>query len=212
MDAFIEATTDYLGARHPDATPLPFDGAIGNRAVHVRKLKAVQKRLGVLLAEFPRQDGDTPQKWISRLRRTPDEAAVLNMIGHIKAVIDRMDDEAELERRRHVEAENARHEAEVDAARRRAMPDADEVSGLVATIGSARDGERLLAQMFAALNAHKRAQEARTRLAEIFTGVDGAREMLRAWCETMPKAPMKRPKIDDAPSGAVELAKMIRPA
>lgn len=209
---FIAEVTAYLG-RDGDTTPLRFDGVVGNRARHVKSLQFYQRRLEKLLQANPLQGRESPQAWVQRVRSTSprrEDRELMGMVGRVYAIIERMDDEAELERRQNADAEHAKHKAMVDDLRRRASPSASDVSKLKKVIEDAAEGEQLLARMFAAFRAHESAQRARQSIANIFDGVVGARIHLQSLGETVPSGTIKRPTINDAPADAIEFARVVQ--
>jgi hypothetical protein len=204
----------YLGIRHVgDNAPLRFQSGVGGRAQHARQLVNIQPHLLSILQSFPREAGENVTNYINRVRQSiagrVDEVRVLDMVGRLKSTIDRFDDEAELEARRIDDDRKAQEEAQLVHFRNQANPDPDEVAKLQATIEEAKQHEDLLASIFAAFTAHRQAQVARQSLAAIFASAATARESLRDSGETVSTKLMKRPRIADAPAGAIDFATAI---
>jgi hypothetical protein len=205
---FIADIETQLGYEYPDTTPMKFNGFDGSIERHVRSLKAYLQRVERMLAQYPRKPDETPKDWCDRVRsdgsgEARDRTQALGMVGRLHSIIERMKDELELERRRHADARKAEQKAETATLRRQASIDAAEVAKLEATIAEASKHEQLLASVFAAFKAHNDAQAARRRLATIFDSAESARAQLG---EKLPK----RPRIADAPIGAIEFAKQIQ--
>jgi hypothetical protein len=210
---FVDEIVAHMGSETYDTTPLKFDYVPGNRAWHGRKLEQYKKRVEALLIESPREGRETAEAWVKRFRSPRrEDNGTLMMCGRLHAIIARMDDEAEVERRRKAADAKEKHKAMVADLRRREVVDTKEVAQLVSTIAAAAQGEALLASMLAALAAHRHAQEARVKLTALFDDAEfGARNQLRMHGEEPSSTrSMKRPTIADAPEGAVQFTEMLQ--
>ena len=213
--SFADAVIAHMSA-DADTTPLNFGGETSNtkqlRADHVKKLRHYRGRLDDMLEEYGPKPRESAKAWADRTMRTSprrEDKSTLAMVGRLHAIIERIDDEAELQALKEADEEKARAKAELDGARRRANPDAKVVKQLVATIEVSAAAETLLANVFKALAAHKQAQEARATLDRMFHGVHEARTILRLHGEDVSEELPKRPSVAVAPREAVAFAQLL---
>jgi hypothetical protein len=112
---FVDEIVAHMGSETYDTTPFKFDYVPGTRAQHARKLEHYKGRVDAMLVDCPREGRETAEAWVKRFRspRREDSNALM-MCGRLHAIIARMDDEAEVERRR--KADDAK-EAQSDGRR-----------------------------------------------------------------------------------------------
>jgi hypothetical protein len=210
---FIDHITEHCGALWEHSTkPLVFEGVDGSRVAHEREAKRYRRQLEALLKEYPRKhnDSETAEAWVERIRMEKrDTGRLLGMIGRLYRIIERMDDEAELERRKRADAEKEEQKQRLAYLRKQATPDEAEVERLKALVESAKAHEELLANLFEAYANHRVAQEARKRLAAIFDQCEQARDELARNRETVAAKAIKRAKVADAPAGAIQFAREV---
>jgi hypothetical protein len=212
--SFVSEIIAHVAGDVMDTSPLSFDGFPGDRDRHAKALKPYERHIEGMLKEFPRKGvGESAEHWIRRVREgSPrhEDGRALSMAARLWAIIDRMDDEAELEDLQRKQQRKAEHDETLKALRHRAMPDEAEVAKLKATIDAAKQHEELLAGIYAAFMAHNDAQAARRKLASIFEGVSTARSSLMEFGEQVPATKVKPPKVTQAPVAAIEFAKQIQ--
>lgn len=213
--SFADAVIAHVSA-NADTTPMNFGGNQADRkqlrADHAKKLRHHRRHLEDIFEVHPPRARESAKAWADRVYRTSprrEDGATLAMVGRLHAIIERLDDEAELQARKEADEAKARAKAELDAARRRATPDAKIVKQLVATIEASAAAEALLANILKALATHKQAQEARATLDLIFNGVHEARTILRLNGQDVSDELPKRPSVTTAPREAVEFAQLL---
>jgi hypothetical protein len=211
-DSFVDEIARYCSVAwdHP-TTPELFEASPGTRDQHARRLRVYRRETATLLRRYPRDTNEGAEHWCNRVRSAePDSGKLLGRLGRLRAIVDRFDDEAELERMKREDAAKAERRDQVTLLRSHASPSVREIAQLNATIEAAKKHEEFIARVFDAFAAHTKAQAARQELARIFDSADTARAELSRLGEQVPDKPLKRPSTAQPPVSAVELSKEIQ--
>jgi hypothetical protein len=161
--------------------------------------------LSELTKASPRRDGESIADYADRLQQTYGDRINWGMLADTVASLVQLDLDdrmARLAAERERKAEERRqHEALVA----QSSPDRRVIKDLLEVIECAAEGEKLMNQIGAALGRHRKAEEARQKLQDIY-------DSERRACSSLGKRAPSRPAVPKAPDGAVEFAATMRMA